>query len=258
MLVFIVSLKSDEERRVKISKFLNDHNVNYKFIDAVYGRGLSEEYISELNTHYAEVRLGRKIGRGEIGCTLSHLSIYNYIIAQSIGTACILEDDAILDERFIKFINELQVGDMPKNNDLYILGGQEGLIQNKYISRSFLSKKNIAGQVFHKTIRSHKHIFRTCCYIINSSIARELINLSDREFFIADEWKYFNKLNIVGDIYISDFVSHPDDFSSSHLERERVELQEPLNEINPFFVKLKWGIFHRFKIAFSFFKSFFP
>lgn len=220
--IYIISLASDITRRQKIESLLVGSNLSYEFVDAVYGKDLTETQLSSLNLQSVQIRLKRNLALSEIGCTLSHLKAFKDIVHKNIQWACILEDDAIFDSAFIDFIHRVKSYQDLKTSNLYMLGGQDGLPASKFIAKSFFSKVVLGGSVFHKTILSHQYIFRTCCYLINIDMARSLLNLSNKEFFVADDWFFFHKLGIVDDIYLSDLVNHPVDLSTSHIENDRL------------------------------------
>lgn len=219
--IFIISLQQDVEKREIISKTLNDFNLDFTFIDAVYGRELPNEYLDYLRDKSS----GKLIDRGfpatpgEIGCTLSHLKAYQEVIDRGLEWACILEDDAILDERFKVFIKNFDSNNLSAQ-DLYLLGGQNGFSDLQVIK----SKKNrisIGRQSFSKTIKSEQFIYRTCCYLISASLASRFLELSECKFLLADDWDYLVKIKFIEEIYLSNFVDHPLDLSISNLEAER-------------------------------------
>ncbi|WP_232001902.1 glycosyltransferase family 25 protein [Shimwellia blattae] len=224
-------MKKDTIRRKDISDKLNSYGVSFSFIDAVDGKLIDDEIVNRLNINGAASRKKRKITRGEIGCTFSHLLAYDNIINNNIPIAIILEDDAIVDERFGDFVSCIDNSDFPHDcDDLYILGGQNGIDKSKFISKSFWGKKKFGGQYFYKTIRSEGYIFRTCCYLLSFNSARKLKELSSREFFIADEWSLFKRKNVICDLYLADFVDHPLDLSNSHIESERLDSESNTTE----------------------------
>lgn len=227
--IFIVSLVSDIERRANIEKLLLNSGLSFEFVDAIYGKDLTEIQLSSLNLQSAQQRLNRKLSPGEIGCTLSHLKAYGKLVSNNYEWACILEDDAILDSRFIDFIRESTSTSILKPSNIYMLGGQDGLPASDFIARSFFSKINLSNQVFFKTIDSYEYIFRTCCYLISSAMATRFLNLSENIFFVADDWLFFHEIGVVENIYISDFVQHPKDLSGSHIETERLVLFNDAN-----------------------------
>lgn len=219
--IYIVSLKQDIEKREAISKTLQNFELKFSFIDAIYGKELSEDTISSIRAKSAGKLLARKfpLTPGEIGCTLSHLKVYQNILDNNLDWACILEDDVILDERFNIFIRNFQATGL-NPEFLYILGGQDGLGEGQII-KSLKNIQIVGEQKFVKTIRSSAVIYRTCCYLMSASSAKKIINSSRKNFILADDWSYLVKNNIIKNIYLSNFVHHPLDLSKSNLQQER-------------------------------------
>lgn len=219
--IFIVSLQQDVEKRKAISKILNDFSLDFTFIDAVYGKDLPSDYLDSLRKKSSGKLANRGFSAtpGEIGCTLSHIKVYEKVVDKGLEWACILEDDAILDNRFKKFINEFDSKDLNSNN-LYLLGGQTPN-SKKYIIKSARNIANIGAQKFHKTIKSEQIIYRTCCYLISSDLARNLISLGEKELLLADDWAYLIEKGIIKSIYLAEFVEHPLDLTDSNIQRER-------------------------------------
>ena len=219
--VFIVSLTQDVEKREVISQILKGFGIKYNFVNAVYGKELSENILNS----FRRKSKGKITGRGfpatpgEVGCTLSHIDVYKKIVDSDIAWSCILEDDAILDERFENFIRTFKEDQLsPKS--LYLLGGQNGFPEAQVVK----SRKNaieIGGQKFDKTIRSEKFLHRTCCYIVSSQMAKDIVELSSSAFILADDWEYLKTVGVIERIYLSNFVDHPIDLSASHLQIER-------------------------------------
>lgn len=230
--IFIVSLQQDVEKRAAISKILNEFNLDFTFIDAVYGKELSTDYLHSLrnNSSGKLVDRGFPATPGEIGCTLSHLKAYQEVLNRGLEWACILEDDAILDIRFKKFINDFDSKDLNPLN-LYLLGGQTPN-SKKYIIKSIKNVRKVGGQNFYKTIGSDHIIYRTCCYLISSNLAKNIISLGNDELILADDWGYLVEKGSIRSIYLSDFVEHPIDLTDSHIQKEReaaVSISETLN-----------------------------
>ncbi|WP_241609579.1 glycosyltransferase family 25 protein [Rosenbergiella australiborealis] len=249
--IFIVSLKKDTVRRKKISTILDDNNISYEFFDAVLGKELTDKQIGEISLHQVEKRHGRKLTKGEIGCTLSHLKVYSSIVGNKYPWACILEDDAILDERFTNFIKFFSYDEMNVASDLYLLGGQNGLLSEKWIGKSLFTRKVIGRQVFKKTIMSYSHVFRACGYLISYDMANDLISESDSGFFLADEWDFFHSKKIINNIYLADFVDHPIDLKDSNLEKERQAFRTGRGSKYP---RVRW-VYLKFKFYFFYFLS---
>lgn len=218
--IYIISLTKDVAKRKAISEKLDSLKLRYKFVDAIYGKSLSNEVFIGLNNKGKILRRGYKPTPGEVGCTLSHIKAIKAIQENDQSWSCILEDDAILDERFKNFINNFD-GNKLSDDNLYILGGQNGLITEKFISKSIFSKIKISNQFFYKVVRSEKSVSRTCCYLVSRNFAKKYVEYSNKNFFLADDWTLLQDNFIFKEIYISNFVDHPVDLTLSNIEQER-------------------------------------
>ncbi|NDL01285.1 glycosyltransferase family 25 protein [Photorhabdus bodei] len=90
MKIFIVNLKKDIERKKSIQHQSEKLELDVEFIEAVNGRELSQDEIKLFcpDFHKSSMTLG------ELGCSLSHLKIYEKMVKENIQLALIMEDDA--------------------------------------------------------------------------------------------------------------------------------------------------------------------
>lgn len=110
MRIFVVNLAKSTDRMASIAAQLMERKVKYERIEAVYGKSLSkEEYGRSVSSLHAFLARGRKLTDGEVGCALSHLEIYRKMIAEQIPVAVALEDDIILDPRFTRAFDEIEM-----------------------------------------------------------------------------------------------------------------------------------------------------
>lgn len=240
--IYIVSLKRDKEKRQIIQEKLHSLGLDFVFVDAVDGKLLPESQLNGLK--FSEKIQQRKFtpAPGEIGCGLSHLKAYELFISSFNNWLCVLEDDAILDERFASFIQNFDEKKLLHYKDsLFILGGQNGLQSRRLISKSIFSYVYAANQLFRRVINSERHVYRTCCYLVNRDVASNFLKLSKQYFFLADDWVFLQKHGAFKDIYISDFVDHPLDLTKSAIEQERLALKLGSEVREPSFImKLKY------------------
>lgn len=215
--VFIVSLKNSE-RRNTISKKLN--GFDYEFTDAVYGKDFLPEIEILNNNVQTRARYKRAITPGEYGCSMSHRAIYKRMIEEDIDWAIILEDDVDFTFNFQMQIRE-SIHDFD-DNSLYLLGCQEGLPSFDHVvisNKKVIEYKKIS---FRKTLKSERYVYRTAAYLISKKTAANILNFSDDKFCLADDWNIFYKNKIFNDIYLGDFVHHPDVLEQqSTIENER-------------------------------------
>lgn len=143
MKTFIISLKHETARRQYMENVLNTINItDFSFIDAVYGMTDLHKYNFKVMPDWVDPIEKRKINVNEIGCFLSHYSIWKQIINNNIDVALILEDDCVFKDDFnTKFTEILQIDTTTydyftlgrnRNNNLYSLG-PEIVIENYYV-----------------------------------------------------------------------------------------------------------------------------
>jgi glycosyl transferase, family 25 len=87
--VYVISRERAHERRRQISAHLDELKIDYEIVDAVEGLALSRDDRAKFNP-------AQNLLPGSIGCYLSHLQMYERIVAGRIPVALILEDDAVL------------------------------------------------------------------------------------------------------------------------------------------------------------------
>lgn len=216
--IFVVSILNSP-RRTSISDELKGEK--FEFIDAVIGKNLAEYEINKINqSNWVKKRYKRNLALGEIGCSLSHREIYKNMLHNNIEWAIILEDDVFFKFDFFEELNSIY----KKFNvdDLFILGVQEGLKSQEYILYS--NKKIDINNDFYflKTKFSEKYIYRTAAYMISKSTAKKILDFTDENFCCADDWSCFKNNNLFNDIYLGNFVGHPEDLNGqSLLEKDR-------------------------------------
>ncbi|WP_433638230.1 glycosyltransferase family 25 protein [Kluyvera georgiana] len=201
---------------------MNELNIEYSFFDAVYGKDLSLEEKEKISTDDFKRRSKKEPIDGELGCTLSHIRLFEKMVRDDMKWACVLEDDAIIDESFRSFISKLDEKKLVDDTQ-YILGGQDGLVYRNKVVLSHFDKETIGGQVFYKVISGHGYVLRSCGYLVSLSTASRLIKRFNEGFFIIDEWAYLMREGHFSNIYLADFVHHPEDLSNSWLDKERKE-----------------------------------
>lgn len=96
--VFVVNLAAEPARLARIEANLCEVGVSaYHRFEAVSGRALSDKVLREsVDRDYFMNWYGRLPSVGEVGCTLSHLGVYEQLLATEAPFALVLEDDALL------------------------------------------------------------------------------------------------------------------------------------------------------------------
>lgn len=224
--VFIVSLSSSSRRSV-IEKKCRDNNVEFEFIDAVNGKDLPRDLMLKINNYsWTKDKYKRALGESEVGCSLSHHKIYERIKNNN-DWYIVLEDDV----SFGRNINLLINTDLKNSNldpsSLYLLGGQNGLDSFKHVILSNFGKEKITGNLFfYKTLFSERFLFRTCCYLIHSDLAKKILSFNNDKIILADDWYNLSKNKIINSIYYTDIIDHPSDINDSLIDAERKALSK--------------------------------
>jgi len=211
--ILVVSLKSDVERRNKISSELLKHNLSFSFIDAIDGGSLSaKDFFFQSSSSNS-----RFLSPSELGCSLSHQVAYYEFLKSNCEYLMVLEDDVEI-SNYDLFRTELS-----ENLDglLTLLGGQEGLRRPALLNKVRLGRKGLYLRSF------YWHFFqRTCSYIVSRNRAKDLIRLWEKGAFLADDWYYIlRNANFRGLLYLPIFT-HPMDLSHSKIEEERLLIEK--------------------------------
>ena len=90
--VYVISLENARERRALIKAHLDGLNIEYELSDAVEGIKLNQDYREKVNPT-------KNMSPGALGCYLSHIRVYEQIVATQTPVALILEDDTVLSYR---------------------------------------------------------------------------------------------------------------------------------------------------------------
>ncbi|PKP74297.1 MAG: hypothetical protein CVT84_09125 [Alphaproteobacteria bacterium HGW-Alphaproteobacteria-6] len=102
--IFVISLPDMAERRRPLIEALEARGLEYALFDAVDGRnGLPERAAGLVDADPRQKTHGRRMGPREVCCALSHLLVYRMMVEKGIARAIVLEDDAVIGDRFADF-----------------------------------------------------------------------------------------------------------------------------------------------------------
>lgn len=170
--IFIVNLKRDTEKKEHMLELCKKNALKCQFIDAVYGHDLEENYVEQVTDREKSMReYGQELSRGEIGCTLSHVSIYKQMIEQNIENAVIFEDDIHLGEGFSTVINSIDT--FPKDWEVMLLGYYSNVFTEMETKASFMYKNKVSGP--YESVRLVQLSYGTHGYMINIKGAKKLV-----------------------------------------------------------------------------------
>ncbi|AYV80656.1 MAG: glycosyltransferase family 25 [Harvfovirus sp.] len=104
--IFIINLKSREERKKIAVEELDKHDIVGEFIEGVDGNKLDRDDLIS-NGLIDDSTSYRKLRKGEIGCYFSHLKCWELILSSGKEYGIVLEDDVVLDDNFRDEFNSL-------------------------------------------------------------------------------------------------------------------------------------------------------
>lgn len=161
--IFVINMAESRKRWLNISSQLDALNVSYERIDGVDASKLSPEELSKYYSYKENKNLfPRPLMVGEIGCHISHIKCWLEIVRQDLDFGVVLEDDAILSEKFLSAIRFLQ--EHPFEWDFIRL-------QPETKNRILYFQKKFSEFAFDEYIRTSGGAYG---YAINISTARKL------------------------------------------------------------------------------------
>lgn len=231
--IYLICLKENfQKREPSVRKNLD--GIDYTIIWGVNGKTLNEEEISLLYddtiarlllSKYILHRYGKKVDRaftrGEIGCALSHLSIYKEIVENNYERVLILEDDAMINPRFVHKLSDVR-SFIPDDYDL-IYWGYRWYDSESSLSRLFRLVKNAVSfnlelnkrhpTPYNKYFCKAGYHAGTHAYSINRKLAEHLIAMNTPVKYCADQilsrLTYDNVINsyvVVPQLFIDDQI----------------------------------------------------
>jgi len=105
--VFVISLTRSQDRRAMVMKQMEHLGIGFEFFNAVDGRALTAVDLGKVDFSLAREYCGHDLSRAEVGCALSHIRLYELIVAQGIERCVILEDDVYLHMHFKAIIETI-------------------------------------------------------------------------------------------------------------------------------------------------------
>ncbi|AHG72753.1 Lsg locus protein 4 [Mannheimia sp. USDA-ARS-USMARC-1261] len=197
---YLISLEKDVKRRELF--FSQPNTLDFEIFNAI--NTMSRDW-DALNTHFDlakfEQHYGRKTTKGEVGCTLSHLAVYQKIAEDTTienNDYCLVcEDDVLFTQDFQKHIEALLVQNLTAD---IILVGQSKIptfddveLEINYPTTFGFLQKQI-GDSQYKYAYSYRNYFAgTVAYLIKKSTACKFLAQcsTTRPYWLADDFILF-------------------------------------------------------------------
>jgi glycosyl transferase family 25 len=163
--IWAINLRRSTERRAHIIAQLDRLGLDYEIVEAVDGSKLGPD---ELAAWYCPSRaialMGRELTTGEIGCSLSHLRLYQRQVEEGHEAVVILEDDAVVDPTFLEILGRRE--SLPQDWELVMLYGSPARI-SYWGARVFDSR--------HRCVKFASIAYGTLGYLLRRDGARKLL-----------------------------------------------------------------------------------
>lgn len=177
---FVINLDFEVERKAFMAQQLEAAGIAYDIISAVKGKALDPAYVKKVYDEAQTLKVqGKPLSLGEIGCALSHLSVYRKMLDTDQAVSLVLEDDALLHQDLVQVLQPL-VDSMAAETKpiIYLL---THLI--RYQGRQSVPVS--PGYTLHPVVDA-------CCahgYLVNKAAAQEMLALFDPITYPIDAWK---------------------------------------------------------------------
>lgn len=186
MKTFVISLTGEETRRKLMQSQLESFSIDYEFFDAIRGseRIADPRWYDDAAAHKYEDRSFRP---GEVGCAISHSSLYAEIVRRGLPCALILEDDAILHSALPDVLYALESKEL-KQGDLVFLERCDHVRPGS--AKPLLGIFSIAIPILVR----HGNNAGASGYVVTAKAAAAMMNVNIPVRFPADNWGYYSGL----------------------------------------------------------------
>jgi glycosyl transferase family 25 len=171
-------MEKEKARKAHMTKKLDEHQLSFNFIEAVDGRLLDEKRISQITLKNKMINsIGREMSKGEIGCVMSHLHVYQKMVDKGIEQAIIFEDDIDINYENFDEIIDFLVKENSNKPKVHLL--------TKTISYLSKNTKKI------NSLYNIAHIVQALSaagYVVNQAAARQMLSINKKAWILADDW----------------------------------------------------------------------
>lgn len=108
--IWVINLKRSIERREYITRHLSELELQFDLIEAVDGKQLTPDELAAIyDREQAIEHTGRELTPSEIGCSLSHIKLYQKMVEEDLEEVIILEDDVVIQSDFLQILEHMHL-----------------------------------------------------------------------------------------------------------------------------------------------------
>ena len=180
--------------------------LKYNIIEGVDGLALTEEEIQKkIDPNH---QFPRQFNKGELGCYLSHYSVYKKIVDEQIPYALILEDDINISPR---------LPDLLKLIEPQIVQGEVISFFGIFPELCYLEKEKNINQTYYFTKPAGGQMVNGGqAYIMTFNAAKNMVNNMLPMNIVLDDWRYWYNKNFISDFKL--VFPHPVDVTDTYSE----------------------------------------
>ena len=89
----LLTLERSPDRRETITRRMNELGMPFERVVATDGQALTQDQLAQYSPRAAFARIRRDMHRNEIGCILSHIGIWQAVVASGDDQVLVIEDD---------------------------------------------------------------------------------------------------------------------------------------------------------------------
>lgn len=177
---FVINLDTEIERKSYMSQQLQALGMGFEIVSAVKGKALAPAVVGTVYDEQKTLAVqGKPLSLGEIGCALSHLSVYRRMIENDMPASLILEDDAQLNTDLSKVLQPLAKAITAETKPVV------------YLLTHLIRYKARPAQPIAPGYSRHPMVDACCAhgYLINKAAAKEMLQLFNPITYPIDAWK---------------------------------------------------------------------
>lgn len=197
---YLISLEKDQQRRTLF--FSQPNTQDFQHFNAI--NTMNEEW--EILAKYYDLnqfqkRYHRQATKGEIGCTLSHLGVYQQILAdndiQDNEYSLICEDDALFNQNIQTALTQLVKQE--SSADMILIGQSKiADFDDKLLEIEFPTTFKPYMKAIGETIYRYAYPYRpyfagTVAYLIKKSAIQKFLATENQPFWLADDFILFEQ-----------------------------------------------------------------
>ena len=199
---FLISLDKDAQRRELF--FSQPDTADFTLFSAINTMNVEQAELEQrFDMAKFEQHYGRKVTKGEIGCTMSHLGVYELIVNDAAinedDYALVCEDDCLFAANFQQnltaLLHEKLSADMVLVGQSKILDFNDTELAINYPTTFRFMQKKVGGTEYRYAYPYKNYFAGTVAYLIKKSAARKFLaqKTTALPFWLADDYILFGQ-----------------------------------------------------------------